>query len=387
MQKDSSLKKMLLKISEIKETRDFEAKMQKTRMKPTATLGNFSHRRDTAKETKMKQFFTTEQISKYHPDKYADQISDALLTEILKQDKNGRVGIETMVKGNTVILGGEVKTTATIPYRETVLMVARDLNYEVDSIINLVGQQSPEINKAVDTTELGAGDQGLMFGYATAETESYLPFAFHTANQIIKTIEKDVKRNRIMKGDAKTQVSTNQDGTISSILISACHFDNVSLKNLTEHILDLFPRYADKIIVNPAGVWTIGGATADCGLTGRKIVCDQYGGFAPVGGGAFSGKDPSKVDRSGSYMARYIAVDLLKRYSLKNATVQLGYGIGIAEPLFVSAEADGRDFTKYVRDNYPLKPQGMIDYLKLTAVDYYKLAGGCHYFSPKGLNF
>lgn len=335
----------------------------------------------------MKQFFTTEQISKYHPDKYADQISDAIVTEVLKQDKNGRVGVETLVKDNTVVLGGEIKSKAFIPYEDIIKGVAKDLGYRVDHIINLVGEQSLEINKAVDGEELGAGDQGLMFGYATSETDSYLPYAFDLANKIIKRLESDVGVSNILKGDAKTQVSTKADGSVCNILISACHHDNVTLKQLTEHIKDMFPTHADEILVNSAGRWTIGGATADCGVTGRKIVCDQYGGFCAVGGGAFSGKDPSKVDRSASYMARYIAVDLLKVHGGKEATVQLGYGIGLAEPLFVSADVGGEDFTDYVKSNYPLKPFDMIQYLGLKSVDYYKLSGGCHYYSPTGLAF
>lgn len=335
----------------------------------------------------MKQFFTTEQISKYHPDKYADQISDAIVTEVLKQDRNGRVGVETLVKDNTVVLGGEIKTSAKVNYKDVVLKVAGDLGYSVDNIINLLGEQSVEINRAVDGAELGAGDQGLMFGFATSETESYLPFAFDLANQIIKRLEKDVGVSHILKGDAKTQVSTNPDGSVSNILISACHYEDVTLKQLTEHIKDMFPAQADKILVNSSGRWTIGGATADCGVTGRKIVCDQYGGFCAVGGGAFSGKDPSKVDRSASYMARHIAVDLVKRFGHRDATVQLGYGIGLAEPLFVSANVGGEDFTAYVQKHYPLKPFDMIQYLGLKSVDYYKLAGGCHYYSPTGLAF
>ena len=337
----------------------------------------------------MNQFFTTEQISKYHPDKYADQISDAIVTQALQQDPNSRVGVETMVKDQTVILGGEIKTNAKMDYRKAIMDVASDLRYQVDQIINLVGVQSPEINKAVDAKELGAGDQGLMFGYANAETESYLPYGFHTANGIIKVIENEVAYNTDcpLKGDAKTQVSTRENGEIASILISACHHEGVKISELTEYFKDLFPIFANELIINPAGRWTIGGAIADCGLTGRKIVCDQYGGYAPVGGGAFSGKDPSKVDRSASYMARFIAVDLLKRFKGKEATVQLGYGIGMVNPLFVSANIDGKDHTSKVLADYPLTPAGMINFLKLNEVNYTRVAGGCHYYSPKGLNF
>ena len=335
----------------------------------------------------MSQFFTTEQISKYHPDKYADQISDAIVTEALKQDRSSRLGVETLVKDHTVVLGGEIKSLAHIPYDKIVHQVATDLGYRVDNIINLIGQQSPEINKAVDAKVLTAGDQGLMFGYANSETESYLPFGFDLANRIIKRIEADVNVSNIFKGDAKTQVSTKENGDVDLILISACHHDNITLTQLDAHLKDMFPEYADKLIVNPAGIWTLGGANADCGVTGRKIVCDQYGGFCAVGGGAFSGKDPSKVDRTASYMARYIAVSLLKVYGGKEATVQLGYGIGLENPLFVSAEMDGLNMTKKVIENYPLTPADMINFLGLYDVDYYKLSGGCHYYSNSGLSF
>lgn len=339
----------------------------------------------------MNSFFTTEQISKYHPDKYADQISDLILTEALRQDPNARVGIETMVKDFTVVLGGEIKTIAKLEYWDLVHQVAKDLNYQVHNVINLIGVQSHEINKAVQNRHgnkaLTAGDQGLMFGYASSETESYLPYGFDIANRVIKTIEDNVGNFEMFKGDAKTQVSTGQDGKLDTVLISCCHQDDVSLRELTTALQDLFPDFADKLIVNPAGRWTLGGPNADCGLTGRKIVCDQYGGYAPVGGGAFSGKDPSKVDRSASYMARYIAVQLLKQLGGKEAKVQLGYGIGLENPVFVSAYVDNKCQTNKVKDFFDLTPQGMIDLLGLTKVDYYKVARGCHYYDPSGLTF
>ena len=333
------------------------------------------------------RLFSTEQISKYHPDKYADQISDAILTECLRQDSNSHCGIETMVKDNTVVLGGEITTTATIDYDSIVYRVANKLNYKVDKIINLIGKQSPEINGAVVADEnIGAGDQGIMFGYATSETESYLPFGFDLANKIIKIIEKDVEENSVLIGDAKCQVTVDLDepGTVEEVLVSVCHSNKYNLDEIKAYVRGLLDSVVSpkKWTINPAGTWNVGGATADCGLTGRKIVCDQYGGYCAVGGGAFSGKDPSKVDRSATYMARKIAVDLVKQYGLKWCEVQLAYAIGVAEPVSVNIKNDrNEDYASVVKTNYDLTPRGIIKTLNLLNVDYEKLAEGCHFYN------
>lgn len=339
------------------------------------------------------RLFSTEQVSKYHPDKYADQISDAILTACLSQDKDSHCGIETMVKDNTVVLGGEITTKAKIDVEQIVKQVAAKLGYTVDKVINLIGQQSPQINNAVSSVEeIGAGDQGTMFGYATAETSSRLPFGFDLANKIIKAIETDVETNpdTIFKGDAKTQVVVDLDKeptfeSVKSILVSACHKEGIALDVVKCRIRALIAEIWDdtelpELIINPSGAWTIGGATADCGLTGRKIVCDQYGGYCAVGGGAFSGKDPTKVDRSASYIARKIAVDLLEAYDLKWCEVQLGYAIGIAEPISVCVKNDkGFHLSDEVRKYYSLTPRGIIEELGLFEKDYEKIAEGCHY--------
>ena len=248
---------------------------------------------------------------------------------------------------NTVVLGGEITTDADIDYIEIVRRVAAKLGYTVDSVINLIGRQSREINNAVISDEdIGAGDQGMMFGYATAETDSKLPFAFDLANKIIAALENDVTTNpfTVLKGDAKTQVTVDLDAeqnfdAVHSILISVCHKENVQMDTVANEVRRIItPLFGShplpELLINPSGVWTIGGPTADCGLTGRKIVCDQYGGFCAVGGGAFSGKDPTKVDRSASYMARYIACKLLDIHNLSWCKVQLAYAIGVAEPVF-----------------------------------------------------
>ncbi len=339
------------------------------------------------------RLFSTEQISKYHPDKYADQISDAILTECLSQDENSHCGIETMVKDNTVVLGGEITSNAVVDYEEVVKRVANKLGYSVDKIINLIGKQSQEINKAVESDiEIGAGDQGTMFGYATSETASKLPFGFDLANKIIKEIEIDVELNpdTILVGDAKTQVTVDLDkepdiNSVVSVLVSVCHKEHVGIDSVKDYVKAIISRLFEgyevpELIINPSGLWKIGGPTADCGLTGRKIVCDQYGGYCAVGGGAFSGKDPSKVDRSASYMARYIACNLLEVHKLKWCEVQLAYAIGISEPVSISIKNDrGLDLVNEVRSTYPLTPRGIINKLGLLTKDYEKIAEGCHY--------
>jgi len=339
------------------------------------------------------RLFSTEQISKYHPDKYADQISDAILTECLSQDKDSHCGIETMVKDNTVILGGEITTNARVDYLGIVRRVADKLGYTVDSVINLIGKQSHEINEAVTgDTKIGAGDQGIMFGYATAETESKLPFGFDLANKIIFAIEHDIETNSncLFKGDAKTQVTVDLDAeptldSVQTILVSVYHKDMANLDDVrasvTRLIQGIFGEHPlPELIINPSGSWTIGGPTADCGLTGRKIVCDQYGGYCAVGGGAFSGKDPTKVDRSASYMARHLACKLLDIYDLKWCEVQLGYAIGIAEPVsLVIKNNKNIPLEEYVLENYDLTPLGIIEKLNLIDRDYERLAEGCHY--------
>ena len=339
---------------------------------------------------------STEQVSKYHPDKYADQISDAILTEALRQDEKSRVACETLVKNTTVVLAGEITTNARLDYETIVQQVAAKLNYQVGKVINLISQQSAEIAAGVDLG--GAGDQGMMFGYATAETPAKLPFAFALANQIIQVLEDDLKNNRqsILRGDAKCQVTVAADQkTIETILVSACHQEGLSLpevRNYLQNLLSVQAKNVKQILLNPAGLWTVGGPASDCGLTGRKIVCDQYGGFCPVGGGAFSGKDPTKVDRSGAYMARYLAGEIVKKYQVSEALVQLAYAIGVREPVSVDVKIKTKEklserekleqeliITQWIKENHDLTPSGIIKTLGLLKVDYARLAEGCHY--------
>lgn len=345
------------------------------------------------------RLFSTEQVTKYHPDKACDQISDAILTACLQGDPNSRVACECMFKGETVVLAGEITTNAEINYPEIVCRVAGKLGYKVKEVIIMIDQQSPEIANGVKSGEfLRAGDQGIMFGYATRETESGLPYAFEMANKIIEILEKDVGTpGSILVGDAKCQVTVDLDKPANSesleeILISVCHKPKYILEQVQEDIKRLLRNSGldlgnARLNINPAGTWTIGGPVADCGLTGRKIVCDQYGGFCPVGGGAFSGKDPSKVDRSAAYMANYIARDLVFNYGLDFATVQIGYAIGEMRPMSVSVKSSSPCEDEYFADlvwkKYDLSPAGIIKFLGLLNVDYEKLAEGCHYRFPE----
>lgn len=337
------------------------------------------------------RLFSTEQVSKYHPDKLCDQISDAILTACLRQDPHSHCGIEVMAKDYTIVLGGEITTTAMISPELIARGVCDRLHYNVDKVINLISKQSPEIGAAVDgDVNIGAGDQGMMYGYACNDTDSLLPYGFDLANKIIKLIEDDVEGDApsILYGDAKTQVTVDLDkegkDSVYSILISVCHVPEATLDEVRDYVYELMkplelPKEV-KWIINPSGTWTIGGPVADCGLTGRKIVCDQYGGYCAVGGGAFSGKDPSKVDRSGAYMARYIACDILQEYDLEWCEVQLAYAIGMSHPVSVSVKNDrGIDFSDEVIRQYDLTPAGIIEYLDLYHVNYTELAAGCHY--------
>lgn len=349
------------------------------------------------------RLFSTEQVTKYHPDKLCDQISDAILDACLAQDPDSHVACECMAKGETIILAGEITTTAKVNYAGVASRVCAKLGYKASNVLTYIEQQSPEIASGVGNgDDQGAGDQGMMYGYATAETASKLPFGFNLANRITARLEKEVAEpDAILKGDAKVQVTVDADEmpdfrSIKKILVSACHKEGIDFNIVKAYLETLVWSEVDRvvdgeatrkhlrktieIIINPAGPWTIGGPSADCGLTGRKIVCDQYGGYCPVGGGAFSGKDPSKVDRSGAYMARKIACDLLDEYKLKWCEVQIAYAIGQAEPVSVSVKCDQPiNLGSVVSARYDLSPAGIIKTLNLKRPIYEKLSGGCHF--------
>lgn len=347
---------------------------------------------------------TTEYVSNGHPDKVADQISDAVLDEILKQDGNARVAVETMVKDNLVVLGGEINTKATVDYNNLIQNVVKDIGYDDPehgfyyknlTVINVIGKQSTEIHSAVDGEELGAGDQGFMVGYATNETETFMPIGIY----ISKKIGLMVNKNSSFGPDIKTQVTFDEENQrVYSVLVSTMHNRNVNIdevrttitemvKNnemgLSEDIFSLFDECTE-IHINPAGTWNVGGPVSDCGLTGRKIVVDQYGPYCPIGGGAFSGKDGSKVDRSGAYLARYIAKNIVATGLVNKCSVELSYMIGVAEPssLHINTyedEINTKLLVDIIKENFPLKPQDIINHFRLTEPLYYDTAKNGHY--------
>lgn len=340
---------------------------------------------------------TTEQVSKYHPDKYADQISDAIVAACLEEDPLSHIACESLVKDNTVVLAGEISTKASVDYSQVVYDVASSLGYRVDRVINLISTQSPEINKAVvhdgNQNSLGAGDQGIVFGYAVnSPSHGYLPLGVWVTNRIIAKIEDDVEHNSetILRGDAKCQV-VDTHGVITEVLISACLKDTApeDEKQVADYIRSLVHDIKElkgaSFVINPSGRWTIGGPVGDCGLTGRKLVCDAYGGYAPIGGGCTSGKDLTKVDRSGAYASRKLAVEALKKYQLEDCLIQLSYGIGLSEPRSVSVtghkklpsgELEIVDLSQVVAEEYDLSPKGLIEYLHLTPEDLKMISKG-----------
>lgn len=350
------------------------------------------------------KLITSESVSFGHPDKIADQISDALLDAYLEQDENSKVAIETMVKDNMVIVGGEVKSNAIIDIKPIIMNLVKDIGYTDPehgfyyknlSIINIIGEQSNEINKAVDAEELGAGDQGFMVGYATNETSEYMPLGMYISRKIVNHVVK------IGFGpDAKSQTTIEHNDNnirIHTILVSACHKNDIDVQtvrkkikdeilsnamNLDKKVFDLFDKNL-KIVINPAGSWNVGGPVSDCGLTGRKIVVDQYGPYCPVGGGAFSGKDFSKVDRSGAYLARYIAKNIVATGIANKCKVEIAYMIGVAEPASLSIDtfgmANDEKLLQIVKQIFPLKPKEIIDKFNLKKPIYQDTAKNGHF--------
>lgn len=306
---------------------------------------------------------TAESVTRCHPDKVCDQISDAILDACLAQDKNSRVAVETMGGHGKVYLVGEITTEAEVPFREVAQNVLAILDYPPCDIEVNISRQSPEIASKVDTG--GAGDQGVMIGYACNETESLMPLEFVYARALT-----DVMGNR----DGKSQVTILDDGSLD-IVTSVCGADDRTWKEL-QSVIHAFSHPVTRWLKQPGGDWTLGGFDADTGLTGRKIVADAYGPRVPVGGGAFSGKDPSKVDRSGAYMARRIAVDYLRKRGAGEVQVRLAYAIGLAEPLEASVCLDGA----WERvTGYDLSPGAIREFLGLSKPIYERTARMGHF--------
>ena len=363
--------------------------------------------------------FTSESVTMGHPDKVADQISDAILDAIYAQDPNGRVAVETLVTTNLCVIAGEVTTSASVDYESIARQTIAAIGYtdpEVDFCADTVEvrvhihEQSPDISMGVtggESKEQGAGDQGLMFGYACRETPELMPLPIQLANRLVQRLADLRTSGRLpyLRPDGKSQVTVAyQDGKptyVHTVVVSTHHSAEVDLTTIRRDLIDQCIRQAippellrdDTIIhINPTGRFVLGGPAADTGLTGRKIIVDTYGGRGHHGGGAFSGKDPSKVDRSASYNARYIAKNIVAAGLAEVCEVQLSYAIGVADPLAICVETNGTGkvseerFVELVREHFPLKPREIIDYLKLRRPIYRQTAYHGH-FGRDGADF
>ena len=366
--------------------------------------------------------FTSESVSEGHPDKIADQVSDAVLDAILAQDKRARVACETLVKTGAAIVAGEVTTTAWVDIEALARQVINDIGYDNSdvgfdghtcAIINMLGKQSPDIAAGVDGTdkkakkpeEQGAGDQGLMFGYACNEAPEFMPAPIYYSHRLVEQQAKVRKKKNSplpwLRPDAKSQVTLRYDSEhkvigLDAVVLSTQHDPGIKHKDLVEGVyehvlkpvlpkkwLEALPK--KKIHINPTGIFVIGGPVGDCGLTGRKIIVDTYGGMARHGGGAFSGKDPSKVDRSAAYAARYVAKNIVAAGLADKCEVQVSYAIGVAEPTSISVTTCGtgkisdEQIEKLIRKNFDLRPYGIVKMLDLIHPVYQHTAAYGHF--------
>ncbi|PSU43274.1 methionine adenosyltransferase [Photobacterium frigidiphilum] len=359
-----------------------------------------------------KHLFTSESVSEGHPDKIADQISDAVLDAILEQDPKARVACETYVKTGMVMVGGEITTSAWVDIEEITRETVREIGYvnsemgfDANScaVLSAIGKQSPDINQGVDREdprELGAGDQGIMFGYASDETDVLMPAPVTYAHRLVERQAKVRKNGTLpwLRPDAKSQVTFAYDQGkivgIDAVVLSTQHSDCIDLPVLQEAVMEEIIKPVlpaewltkeTKFFINPTGRFVIGGPMGDCGLTGRKIIVDTYGGAARHGGGAFSGKDPSKVDRSAAYAARYVAKNIVAAGLASRCEIQLSYAIGVADPTSIMVETFGTEKVSHdiivdaVRQNFDLRPYGLIEMLDLLQPIYKKTAAYGHF--------
>ena len=357
--------------------------------------------------------FTSESVSEGHPDKMSDQISDAILDALLEQDPNARVACETMVKTGMVVLAGEITSSAQIDYEQITRDVILDIGYHGSdvgfdgascAILNALGKQSPDIAMGVDEStdhEQGAGDQGLMFGYASNETDVLMPATITYSHLLVKR-QAEVRKNgtlQCLRPDAKSQVTFRYDDAgnpqgVEAVVLSTQHDPDITLKDLQEAVMEeiikpVLPANwlsADtKFFINPTGNFVIGGPVGDCGLTGRKIIVDTYGGMARHGGGAFSGKDPSKVDRSAAYAGRYVAKNIVAAGLADRCEIQVSYAIGVAEPTSISVNTFGTGrlsderIEALIGVHFDLRPKGLIEMLNLKRPIYLPTAAYGHF--------
>jgi S-adenosylmethionine synthetase len=357
--------------------------------------------------------FTSESVSEGHPDKMADQISDAVLDAMLEQDPDSRVACETLIKANIVVLAGEVRSNARVNLDELCRQVIRDIGYtsaasgfnpDDCTVVNALGQQSGDIAMGVDETadhEQGAGDQGLMFGYATNETDVLMPAPLTYAHRLVQR-QAEVRRNGaapFLRPDAKSQLTLRygpdgQPTAVDAVVLSTQHDPDVSQKDLHEAVREEILKPVlpgnwmtaeTKVFINPTGKFVVGGPAGDCGLTGRKIIVDTYGGMARHGGGAFSGKDPSKVDRSAAYAGRYVAKNIVAAGLAQRCEIQVSYAIGVAEPTSISVNTfgtgtlDDEAIVALIREHFDLRPRGLIDMLDLKRPIYRTTAAYGHF--------
>ncbi len=357
--------------------------------------------------------FTSESVSEGHPDKVADQISDAILDAILKDDPEARVAVETMVKTGMVIVAGEVRTETYVDIEDIVRNVVKGIGYdhgdlgfdgESVAVLNAIGKQSPDIAIGVDETddkEMGAGDQGLMFGYATNETETLMPAPIYYSHKLVER-QAELRKNKTLpwlRPDAKSQVTmrygdNGKPVAIDAVVLSTQHDPSISLEQLRAEVLEkvikpVLPaewlHEGTEYHINPTGIFVIGGPVGDCGLTGRKIIVDTYGGMARHGGGAFSGKDPSKVDRSAAYAGRYVAKNIVAAGLADRCEIQVSYAIGVAQPTSISVNTFGtgkisdEKIVELVRENFDLRPKGLIAMLDLKRPIYQATAAYGHF--------
>ncbi len=356
--------------------------------------------------------FTSESVSEGHPDKISDQISDAILDAIIKEDPKARVACETMVKTGMIVVAGEITTSAWVDMEDIAREVVLDIGYDESSkgfdgatcsVLNAIGKQSPDIAQGVDreSEEMqGAGDQGLMFGYATNETDVLMPAPITYAHRLVQR-QAQVRKNGVLawlRPDAKSQVTFNYEGSkpvsINAVVLSSQHSPDISMADLREAVMDeiikpVLPaellRADTQYHINPTGRFEIGGPMGDCGLTGRKIIVDTYGGSARHGGGAFSGKDPSKVDRSAAYASRYVAKNIVAAGLAERCEIQVSYAIGVAEPTSISVRTFGTGtisdarMTDLIREHFDLTPYGILTMLDLIKPIYRQTAAYGHF--------